>query len=1024
MSEPRRELRWLPLKLPVAMAMVALLAARPLFAAEPAALSNAKPGPSALEILERHCIECHGGKATRSGLCLTTREGLLKGGESGAPLIPGKGQESRLEKLVSHAAQPGMPFRRKKLSDDQIAALRDWINAGAPYDRVLTARNDRAEKDGDAWWSLKPLRQPVPPVVPADRAAWAITPIDQFILARLIEKGLAPSPPAEKRTLLRRVMLDLVGLAPTPEQTAAFLADQSPDAYERLVDRLLASPQYGERWARHWMDTVHYAETHGHDQDRPRPNAWPYRDYLIRSFNDDKPYARFVQEQLAGDVLFPDDPEGYVAMGFLATGPWDESSLRDIREDAIDREIARYVDRDDIVTTAFSTLVSTTVHCARCHDHKFDPISQTEYYRLQAVFAGVDKAERQYDADPAVGRQRRQLTERLAQLPSQAAAADASLLTADLDRQVSLWENEVTARIVPWQILEPQTLVSAGGAKLSKPGDGSVLSAGTRPEKETVTVAGSAGSRVITGLKLELLLDDSLPQKGPGRADNGNLHLSEINVAIVPRNGAASGQSRPVKLATPRADFNQQGWTIEMAVDGNPATAWGVHPETGKPHSAVFEFAEPAELAEGAAVEITLQQVHGAGHVIGRFRLSTTNAPLPLPTQPAVLPDEIIAALKVPRDGRSARQRAALAALALRGQLERELAALPPPQKVYSATSQFQPDGSFRPSGKPRPVRWLRRGDINQPQEIVEPGTLECLPGLEGRFPLSDPDNEGSRRVALARWITDFRNVLAWRSIVNRVWHYHFGRGIVETPNDFGRMGGEPTHPELLDWLATTFQESGGLLKPLHRLIVTSAVYRQSSRSDPKFAAIDGDDKFLWRMPRARLDAESIRDTVLSISGKLDLTMGGPSVKQFIQSPGIHVTPVVDYRAFDVDRPENYRRSVYRFIFRTLPDPFMETLDCADASQLTPVRSASVTALQALAMLNNRFIVRQSEHIAARLEGLAPDGPGRVAAAYELILGRPATAQEAELVGRYAAEHGLANAVRMLLNSNEFMFVN
>jgi mono/diheme cytochrome c family protein len=1006
------------------LAAAALSAAWSAPAAESAGPPAAPATPSALEILERHCIECHGGNATRGGLDLTTREGLSKGGQSGAPLVAGKSTDSRLYQRVIHAAEPGMPFRRKKLPDPQIAVLRDWIDAGAPYDRVLMSRVDPSEAARDTWWSLRPLVRPVPPAVPPDLAPWVRTPIDRFILARLVEKELAPSPPADKRTLLRRLMLDLVGLAPTPGESAAFLADDSPDAYERLVDRLLASPQYGERWARHWMDTVHYAETHGHDQDRPRENAWPYRDYLIRSFNRDKPYARFVEEQLAGDVLFPDDPEAFEAMGFLATGPWDESSLRDIREDAIDREIARYIDRDDIVTTACSTLLSTTVHCARCHDHKFDPISQTEYYRLQAVFSGVDKAERSYDIDPAIGRQRRQLTAQLAQLPAQVASADPALLTDELDRQVAVWEREVAERSVSWSILEPESLVSAGAASLSKPGDGSVLSGGTRPDKETLTITGSTAGRAITGLRLELLLDESLPQKGPGRADNGNLHLSEISVAIARGAAAAQPEWKPVKLARPRADFNQEGWTIDMAIDGIPETAWGVHPQTGKPHVAVFEFAGPVAPGDGALIEVKLQQVHGRGHVIGRVRLATTAAALPLPPLPAHLPDEIGAALKVPAPERTGPQRAVLAAFVLRNQWERALAALPPARKVYSATSQFQPDGSFRPSGKPRPVRLLRRGDINQPQELVEPGTLECLSGLEGHFQLSDPDNEGSRRVALARWITDSKNVLAWRSIVNRIWHYHFGRGIVDTPNDFGRMGGEPSHPELLDWLAATFLESGGTMKPLHRLIVTSAVYRQSSQTNSEFTLRDDDDKFLWRMHRTRLDAESIRDTVLRISGKLDLTMGGPSVKQFIQTPGIHVTPVVDYLTFDVDRPENSRRSVYRFIFRTLPDPFMETLDCADASQLTPVRSASVTALQALAMLNNRFIVRQSEHIAARLEGLAPDLPGRVGAAYELILGRPATTREVQRVGRYASEHGLANAVRMLLNSNEFMFVN
>ena len=298
------------------------------------------------------------------------------------------------------------------------------------------------------------------------------------------------------------------------------------------------------------------------------------------------------------------------------------------------------------------------------------------------------------------------------------------------------------------------------------------------------------------------------------------------------------------------------------------------------------------------------------------------------------------------------------------------------------------------------------------------------MPGLESRFQLTDPDNEGSRRAALARWITDPRNVLTWRSIVNRVWHYHFGRGLVDSPNDFGRMGARPTHPDLLDWLAGSFQESGGSFKHLHKLMVTSSAYRQSSQSNPRYARLDADNLYLWRMNRTRLDAECVRDAVLEITGKLDLTMGGPSVKQFIQSPGIHVTPMVDYAGFNVDSPESCRRSVYRFIFRTLPDPFMDSLDCADSSQLTAKRNASVTSLQALAMLNNHFIVRESEHFAERVSQPGTDLNGQIKAAYQLALGREPTTSEAKALKAYAARHGMANTCRIILNSNEFMFVN
>ena len=996
----------------------------------------------AAEILEKHCVECHGGRLTRSGFDITTRDSLLKGGTGGTAIVPGESAKSRLYELVTHSAKPGMPYEREKLAADQIAQLKAWIDDGAGFAAPLN--KGQAGKDpAEEWWSLKPLVKPPIPKVDFPKvestvdAAWGRNPIDHFILAGLKDQGLHPSRPAEKRTLLRRVMFDLVGLPPTPEETAAFLADEAPDAFERLVDRLLASPQYGERWARHWMDIVHYADTHGHDQDRPRPNSWPYRDYLIGSLNDDKPYARFVEEQLAGDVLYPNDVQAIVAVGFLATGPWDESSQMGIREDSIDREIARYVDRDDMLTTAMSTLVSTTAHCARCHDHKFDPISQEEYYKLQAVFAGVDKAERAYEPDPQVARTRRDLLAQKAGLPALAAAADPALLAETVQSDVAAWEKKLKDAASPWQVLEPESFISAAGSHLTKLPDGSILADGNLPEKDTYTITGSTPAAKLTGLRLEVLSDDSLSKKGPGRQDNGNLHLTEMQVAASPR-GADSAAAQSVKLAHPQADFNQEGWTIAMAVDGNPDTAWGIFPEVGKSHVAVFEFGEPlAESAAGCTLTVKLEQNHGRGHLIGRVRLSVTSAPLPLQIQTDVLPREIAEIVRTPLAERGAAARATLAAHVLLEKIERQLASLPLPQKVYVATNDFQPEGSFRPAAAPREVRLLKRGDINQPGAIAEPGALACVPGLESRFALADANHEGNRRAALARWVVDHKNVLAWRSIVNRVWQYHFGRGLVDSPNDFGRMGALPTHPELLDWLTVTFQEQGGSLKFLHKLLVTSAAYRQASGSEPEFAGsiaktpatagageIDADNRYLWRMNRTRLDAESIRDAILRVSGKLDPTMGGPGVKQFIQTPGIHVTPTVDYLTFDVDSRENYRRSVYRFIFRTLPDPFMETLDCADASQLTPVRSTSVTALQALTMLNNRFVVRQSEHIAARLEKSAPDLAGRICAAYEVILGRAATPREIELVSAYAIKHGLPNAVRMLLNSNEFMFVN
>lgn len=973
----------------------------------------------ARKILETRCVECHGGRFTRHGLDLVTREGLIKGGESGPTVVPGKADESHLYKRIVHAIEPGMPFKRPALSQADQQAIAAWINAGATYDAPLT------RPAAEEWWSLTPLKLTVPPAVPVEWQGQSRNPIDAFILARLKEKGLAPSPEADRRTWLRRVYYDLVGLPPTLEQIEAFASDQSADAHEKVVDRLLASPGYGERWARHWMDVVHYAETHGNDQDRPRPNAWPYRDYLIHSFNADKPYARFVAEQLAGDILFPDDPQATVALGMLATGPWDESSLMSIQDDTVDKRIAQYLDRDDMVATAMGTFVSSTVHCARCHDHKFDPIPQVDYYRLQAVFAGVDKAERSYEPDPQVARRRSQLgaeLTRLQTLRGDPAALAAASFPETVQVETRAWELAAASAAQLWMPVNAMSFTTANGSTLTKQPDGSLLASGTRPERETYTITALVDVPQITGVRLEVLADDSLPMKGPGRQDNGNLHLNEFKVTVAPQTDQKS--AKPVALRNAVADFNQDAWTIGLAVDGNPGTAWGIFPKVGVSHRAVFELQEAVPAAGGVLVTFVLEQTHGGGHLIGRPRLSVTSAQLPLPIDPQVLSADVAAVLQLPAEQRTGAQKNLLAVTALASKVERELAALPKPQMIFAATNDFKPDGNFRPAKAPREIHVLSRGEITKPLAVATPGALSCVPGLSPEFSLTNPQDEGARRAALAKWTIDPQNVLTWRSIANRVWNHHFGRGLCDTPNDFGRMGGKPSHPELIDWLAVELQQSGGSLKHLHRLIVTSATYRQSSQHNAKAAEVDGENRLLWRMNRQRLDAESIRDTLLQVTGKLDLAMGGASVKQFIQSPGIHVTPDVNYLNFDPDQPENFRRSVYRFVFRTLPDPFMDSLDCADSSQLTPVRNISMSALQALAMLNNKFVVRQSEHLATRAADGGIELQGQVSRVYELALGRRPTAKELRSVSEYAARHGLANACRVVLNSNEFLFVD
>lgn len=961
-------------------------------------------------IFEKSCYSCHGEKKQKGDLRMDRRASVQHSGS----IELGKGTASSLIHRVSGLNEEiAMPPSGKPLTPEQVGILRAWIDQGAKWP------DDADVKVGaSAHWAYQPLTRPALPAV--KNAAWARTPIDAFILAKLEAKGLSPAVEADRRTLLRRVSFDLIGLPPTPEEIDAFVNDRAPDAYERVVNRLLASPHYGERWARHWMDVIHFAETHGHDQDVPREHAWRYRDYLIEAFNQDRPYARFVQEQLAGDVFFPDDPRGIVATGFIAAGPWDESSQQSIRDDTLDKKVAQTLDRDDMLTTVMGTLTSSTIHCARCHNHKFDPIAQQDYYNVASIFAGVDRANRTFDPDPAVGRERKALSKRKKELEAGRDSLATMLLSPAVQGEVTAWEKTLGGKREAWVPLELASIVSAGKQTFKKLPDHSVLFGGTRPEVDTYTLEALSDLKGITGVRLEVLTDESLMHHGPGRQDNGNLHLTEFRVQTAAK--TKPEMKKPVKLQNPTADFNQQGWAIDRAIDGDPKSAWGIYPEVGKPHAAVFEFAEPVTIEGGALLTFTLEQNHGGGHLIGRPRLSITTAPRPLQTN--VVAPALANLLAVPAERRTEAQRADLALIMLKEQVERKLLALPKPEMVYAAAPEFTPVGSFRPAKGCRPVFLLRRGDVRSPLDKAEPAALTCIPGLESRFKIADPNDEGARRAALASWIIDPKNVLTWRSIVNRIWHYHFGTGIVNTPNDLGKMGSTPTHPELLDWLAVTFRDDDhGSLKRFHKRIVMSAVYMQSSKHHAEHAKVDAANHYLWRMNRGRLDAESVRDAVLQITGKLDPKMGGPSVKQFTQKPGIHVTPDINYQDFDVDNPVLFRRSVYRFLFRTLPDPFMDTLDCPDASQFTPQRSVSVTALQALAMLNDRFMVRQSEHFAERVKR-QPTLGDQVKAAYLLALGRPPSDKELDALTIYAAKHGLANACRLLFNSNEFMFVN
>ena len=802
-------------------------------------------------IFAGRCASCHFRDGGQAGLSLATLSGALRGGTSGPAIIPGNPEASLVMRRIA-GSEPSMPPTGEPLTLAEVEAVARWIEAGAP------GAGETAHVEEHSWWSLTALRRPQ---VPQAGGEWSRNEIDRFVAAVHSERGLRPAPEADRAVLIRRLSFDLHGLPPTPAEVRSFERDRSPQAYERLVDRMLASPRYGERWGRHWLDVVHYGESHGYDKDKARRSSWPYRDYVIRSFNSDKPYDRFIEEQLAGDVIWPDDPEGLIATGFVAAGPWDYVGHAELREGTKDKKLARLLDRDDMVAATMSTFTSLTVHCARCHDHKFDPILQSDYYALQAVFAGVDRADQPYFEDPAVHAQGRQLWLRI---------------------------GETRGELAPFETL----LEEASSEEIER----------LKARQEDIS------QRIA----------DSLPKVG------------EVDT--------------PETIAQ-RADLAKEKARVDSAREELALELW------------------PADMrANRDALATELERLEG------------------------------------------------------------ELSALPDPSWVYSAARYFKPYGTFTPAWEARPVHTLAKGSVEAPLERAAPGAVSALTDLPARFDVEPAEGEGAARAALAAWITDSGNPLTWRSIANRIWHYHFGRGIADSPNDFGRMGSVPTHPKLLDWLAVRIRDGDRSLKRLHRKILLSATYRQASDGHPGQSEVDAENRWLWRMNRTRLDAEAVRDALLAVSGQLDLAAGGPSAEQFVFKDD-H-SPIYDYARFNVASAAARRRSVYRFLVRSVQDPFMESLDCADPSLLVPKRSSTLTAVQALALLNDPLVIESSRHFAARMRAAGPETAGQIREGIRLALGREPSPTESALLVRHAEHHGLENAARVLFNSNEFLFVD
>ncbi|TWT93224.1 PSD1 and planctomycete cytochrome C domain-containing protein [Stieleria varia] len=870
-------------------------------------------------VFELHCYPCHAGTEQESGLRLDVREAAMVGGDNHGPdIVPGKSSESPLIRMITSDDDESLMPPDGRMSDVEVEILRKWIDAGAPWPDGV----DRVQlKDKRDHWSFKPVSTEM-----------HATSIDEFIEERLAANGLEMSPPADDLIWLRRVTFDLTGLPPTPEEVRDFqdlLAIGSSscgmrDAYTAVVDRLLASPRYGERWAQHWLDVVRYADTHGFEVNTERPNAWPYRDYVIDALNRDTPYDQFIKEQIVGDALGRDAATGFlITASVLLPGQIgkDEPSIRLARQDAL----------DEIVNNISQTFLGLSVGCARCHDHKFDPISARDYYAMQAFVAGVEYADREMAGEETQERKRKlsswramsqAVQTRLDRLIQQ---GEAGVQKTDAKENVERFE-PIQARVVRFTIHDANLHPSLG---LIEPciDEFEIFATGDEPRNVALATFGTkvtaSGSRESAAHKLQHIND--------GQYGNSHSWMS---------------------------DTKGRGWVQ-------------------------FEFPET----------VAVNRIVWSRDRLGRFqdRLPTVYT--------------IEAGLTIETLSRIAGVSAAAKDLhAEKARLEKEISGLGKGQPVFA--------GKFR---QPDEIRLLLRGDPEQPRELISPAVLTAL----GDVSLSPEAEEQDRRRALAQWIANPQNPLTARVMVNRIWQGHFGAGLVETPSDLGNNGAQPTHPQLLDWLAGEFVRSGWSMKHMHRMIVLSRTYRQSAESNDRAAEIDAGVRLLWRFPSRRLEAECIRDSMLAISGKLNLQMGGRGFDFFDKRGGLS-----GFQPVEELSPANQRRMIYAHKVRRESEAVFGAFDCPDAGQSAAVRRVSTTPIQALNLLNSRFTVDVSRSFAERIERESGDDlASQIKHAYELALGRLPSADEVVDVEPMVREFGIAVLCRALMNSNEFLFV-
>ncbi|HWB02248.1 MAG TPA: PSD1 and planctomycete cytochrome C domain-containing protein [Verrucomicrobiales bacterium] len=974
-------------------------------------------------LLKEHCVKCHGGEKTRADFDLATREGLLAGVKDGVTVVPFNAAGSKLMKLIRHEEEPSMPDKKPKLSDATIAKIAAWIDHGAPYDAPLVAGKtpprdkSKVTAEDRKWWAFQPLANLT---APAD----ASHPLDAFLLSKAAGKKLTLNPPAEPRAFVRRAFLNALGLPPSPDEVETFAREYAANAeaaVATLTDKLLASPQFGERWARHWLDVARFAESSGFEHDYDRPNAWHYRDFVIRALNSDMPFDQFVDWQLAGDEFAPGNAEAMTATGFLGAGVFPTQ----ITANEVER--VRYDALDDMLSTTGSAMLGLTIGCARCHDHKYDPIPAQDYYRLLSTFTTTVRSNVDLDTNPQ--RTAEALAKHKAEhdrLTSELSAWETATLQPKFDEWLRS-NPELNAKS-PW-VLAGGTITSKGGAQFKALPDGSWLAEGPNAASDTYVITASSASPV-TALKLEALTDPSMKGKGPGRASNGNFALSRIRVTAGPNDG---GKAQEVKLA-PGAFTHQQNadhLSVAASLDNNASSGWAVDGQIGKNHAAIFTFADPATIPGGAKLTVTLEFAVNTSHSIGRPRLSLCTGGAPVLDATAI-PAEI-AALAPKLNTLSATERTTLFNWwkqndAAWKEKERKVA-----EHTKAAPKTLQPvlicAEGYEPlvmhsQGPPflKETHILKRGDTNQKTATATQSFLQVLmrDAEEKRWAWkpSEGSKSSGRRRSLANWMTDVEHgggALLARVAVNRLWQHHFGRGIVSTPNDFGKQGTLPSHPELLDWLAGELIRNGWKLKPIHRLIMTSAAYRQSSAASPEKLAADPDNSlFLRAMPR-RLEAEAARDAILSVSGQLDLTPFGRGTLD----------------------ENSRRRSIYFTVKRSQLVNSMVVFDAPEPLSSQGQRPTTTVAPQALFLMNSPQARNWAGTFATKLmEEKTPEA--RVHAACLRALGRRATPDELAAVlpflEKQSALHrasgqsdpdreSLTDYCQALFGLNEFLYI-